>query len=374
MTDLSSRDIRATSLILGAPLTNAAVFFLVVLVGCSYIIAAKLHGVNAALVTFGPVLIMLVYAALIGGARVLRLRDDQSGDNLYYMGFLFTLTSLGVSLYQFNTSGAAEAIVRNFGIAIASTIAGIALRVFFNQMRRDPIEVEATARLELAQAAVRVRRELDHTVLEFNQFRRVTQQMISDALAETKEKVDAVGAHLLAELEVVTKRSGENLEAASKQSRATLEAFAASTTATLDSAAKSISAGTHGLSDAASAAAVALGQVSSKLSEMRKQTIEIKLNPTLQGLSRAVNTFTKSTEKHASDTGEAIDAVKKVAQTSTALFEIFAGPAGIQRRCCSSRTGGNTARSSGSFENCERNPWPYSNERSGRSVGFPSPS
>src|SRR3954451_9091620 len=52
-----------------------------------------------------------------------------------------------------------------------------------------------------------------------------------------------------------------------------------------------------------------------------EQTIEIKLNPTLQGLSRAVNTFTKSTEKHASDTGEAIDAAKKVAQTSTALFE-----------------------------------------------------
>ena len=27
--------------------------------------------------------------------RFFRLRDDQSGDNLYYMGFLFTLTRLG---------------------------------------------------------------------------------------------------------------------------------------------------------------------------------------------------------------------------------------------------------------------------------------
>jgi len=76
-------------------------------------------------------------------SRNLRLRDDQSGDNLYYMGFLFTLTSLGVSLYQFSVERAAEEIVQNFGIAIASTITGIALRVVFNQMRRDPVEGRA---------------------------------------------------------------------------------------------------------------------------------------------------------------------------------------------------------------------------------------
>ena len=68
---------------------------------------------------------MLGYALLIYSARALRLRDDQSGDNLYYMGFLFTLTSLGVSLYQFTASRAAEEIVQNFGIAIGSTSMGV---------------------------------------------------------------------------------------------------------------------------------------------------------------------------------------------------------------------------------------------------------
>src|ERR1700675_1875280 len=108
---------------------------------------------------------MIGYAVLLG-ARVFRLRDDQSGDNLYYMGFLFTLTSLAVSLYQFSSDGSAEQIVQNFGIAIGSTIAGITLRIFFNQMRRDPVEVEHTARLELANASRRLRRELDSTVIE----------------------------------------------------------------------------------------------------------------------------------------------------------------------------------------------------------------
>src|SRR5437764_2779393 len=103
------------------------------------------------------------------------------------MVFLFPLTILAVSLFQFTSAGSAEQIVQNFGIAIGSTIAGITLRILFNQMRRDPVEVEATARLELADASRRVKRELDSTVLEFGYFRRMAQQSINDALDEVKE-------------------------------------------------------------------------------------------------------------------------------------------------------------------------------------------
>src|SRR6202161_4707634 len=141
-------------------LFNGLVFFGVVIFGSGYIIFSKLHDFGALAATAVPVLVMIGYAVLLG-ARLFRLRDDQSGDNLYYMGFLFTLTSLGVSLYQFSASNAAEEIVQNFGIAIGSTIAGVGLRVIFNQMRRDPVEVERTMRLELAEATRRVRRELD---------------------------------------------------------------------------------------------------------------------------------------------------------------------------------------------------------------------
>src|SRR5580700_1797773 len=147
---------------------SAAVFTVFVATGSAYIVVSKLGGIGQVYVTFVPVVIMVAYAALIWFARNLRLRDDQAGDNLYYMGFLFTLTSLGVSLYQFSATRAAEEIVQNFGIAIGSTITGIALRVIFNQMRHDPIEVEQAMRLELAEAARRVRRELDATVVEFS--------------------------------------------------------------------------------------------------------------------------------------------------------------------------------------------------------------
>src|SRR5689334_20558392 len=66
---------------------SGLLFFAVVLLGCAYIAYAKLHEFPAFYVTSVPVGIMLAYAALLGFARLFRLRDDQSGDNLYYMGF-----------------------------------------------------------------------------------------------------------------------------------------------------------------------------------------------------------------------------------------------------------------------------------------------
>src|SRR5262245_21337039 len=127
-----------------SPFFGAALFLTFFLFGSAYIVWAKLVGIPPVLVTGIPLGLMLLYALALGLARYFRLRDDQAGDNLYYLGFLYTLTSLGVSLWQFSVNEGAEGIVTNFGVAIASTILGVALRVVFNQMRQDPVEVERT--------------------------------------------------------------------------------------------------------------------------------------------------------------------------------------------------------------------------------------
>lgn len=202
-------------------LVNGLLFFAVVVVGSGYIIFSKLHDFGALAVTTTPVLIMIAYAGLLG-ARLFRLRDDQSGDNLYYMGFLFTLTSLAVSLYQFSAAGSAEQIVQNFGIAIASTIAGITLRIMFNQMRRDPIETEATSRLELAEASRRVKRELESSILEFGYFRRMTQQSMADAMDEMRESIGKAHQQFAAQLEKIAAGASLPFDESSKISGATL--------------------------------------------------------------------------------------------------------------------------------------------------------
>jgi ElaB/YqjD/DUF883 family membrane-anchored ribosome-binding protein len=274
-------------------LLSGLLFFAVVLAGSGYIVFSKLHEFSAFEVTSVPVLIMIGYALLLGVARLFRLRDDQSGDNLYYMGFLFTLTSLAVSLYQFSAEGSAGQIVQNFGIAIGSTIAGITLRILFNQMRRDPVEVEATARLELAEASRRVKRELDSTVLEFGYFRRIAQQSINDALDEVKETLGDASDKLASEIRKFAVTAGKPLEDASKKSGETLDDLSERIVETLETVSARLAHEGDQLSKSTASIVKAIDGVATKLASMQTpdQIIEIKLAPMIQGLTRAVNSF-----------------------------------------------------------------------------------
>jgi ElaB/YqjD/DUF883 family membrane-anchored ribosome-binding protein len=274
-------------------LLNGLLFFAVVF--------SKLNGFGAVQVTLVPVLIMVAYALVLGLARLFRLRDDQSGDNLYYMGFLFTLTSLAVSLYQFSAEGSAEQIVQNFGIAIGSTIAGITLRIFFNQMRRDPVEVEQAARLELAEASRRVRRELESTVIEFGSFRRATQQSITDAVDEIDTMLKEAKDRIVGQLEGFALEANKPLQDASKKSGETVEQLNARVLETFETVAKQLAEDGARLSTSTAAIVTSIDDVVSRLAALQtpEHIIEVKLNPVIQGLTRVVSTFGKNAEVQA---------------------------------------------------------------------------
>jgi hypothetical protein len=269
---------------------SALVFIAFVLAGCLYIILAKLSGIEQLYVTFVPIAAMLGYALLITLARRLRLRDDQSGDNLYYMGFLFTLTSLGVSLYQFSSTRGAEEIVQNFGIAIGSTIAGIGLRVIFNQMRRDPIEVERMMRLELAEAARRVRRELDSSVADFGYFRRSAQQSAADSFSHMTETYDQMLAKFFARLDEVAKKVTIPVEAASRRSGAAIDELSKTVGATLTASARQFAGETKKLSSRVGEISSALDEVTTKLKAMHppEVVVEARLEPFARMIAEAV--------------------------------------------------------------------------------------
>ncbi|MDX2073043.1 MAG: hypothetical protein SFX19_01605 [Alphaproteobacteria bacterium] len=135
-------------------------FFAAFAIGTIGISWMKYEHVAQAWVTAFPVCIMLLYAGIVLFNRRVQLREDQSGDNLYYLGFLFTLVSIAFALAQFNGKDGTQQIIENFGIALATTISGLVLRVCFNQMRHDPVETEREARMELANTAARLRTDL----------------------------------------------------------------------------------------------------------------------------------------------------------------------------------------------------------------------
>jgi hypothetical protein len=316
---------------------NVVLFMIFVAVGCAYIVLAKLKGVEPFYVTFAPVGIMIAYALLISLARGLRLRDDQTGDNLYYMGFLFTLTSLGVSLYQFSATHAAEEIVQNFGIAIGSTIAGIGLRVIFNQMRRDPVEVEQRMRLELAEAARRVRRELDSSVVEFGYFRRNAQQSAADSFNLMTERFDDIVAKLLASLEEVTAKLSVPVAAAARQLEDATGEATRSMGASLTANVGRLSAETETLSSRVVAISGALEEVAGKLNAMQTpdRVFELRLEPAMQALALAADRIAAHSDAQAKSVTDALAIANTAAERSidlvSALREDFDTTAAANR-------------------------------------------
>jgi hypothetical protein len=282
-------------------LLSGLIFFGVVALGSGFIIFSKLHDFGAVAVTAVPVLIMIGYAAVLS-ARLFRLRDDQSGDNLYYMGFLFTLTSLAVSLYQFSAAGSAEQIVQNFGIAIASTIAGITLRIMFNQMRRDPVETEATSRLELAEASRRVKRELESSILEFSYFRRMTQQSITDALDEVRESIGNAHRQFTGEMEKLATTTSLPFEESSKLSGATLSSLNQRTVEVLDVSRHLVQEGEE-LAKNTTSIVKSIDALFARLAthQTTEETIGTELVPMLQRLTEAVDALNDNTHIQASN-------------------------------------------------------------------------
>jgi hypothetical protein len=139
-----------------------------------------------------------------------RFREDRAGDDLYYLGFLFTLVSLGYSLHAFGQLHAIERIVANFGIALGTTIVGLAMRVLLYQLRGEALdEPEFAARIELAEAASKLRFQLSLCVEDMSGFRvqlaQNLSEMVEDAganiaaaiekgMSEVREKASAVAA------------------------------------------------------------------------------------------------------------------------------------------------------------------------------------
>jgi hypothetical protein len=189
-------------------------FVAVALAGCIGIIAGKLLGLPALAVTGGAVAVMVIYAGLMWRAIAGRVRADQAGDNLYYLGLLFTLTGLAHAIFTFDPENHSTAIVEGFGIALATTIFGLMLRVFFNQVRVDLVEIEDRARKDLAEAAAELKAELKQIVVEMNDFGRQTRQSLAEAVSGVEHGMIATVKEAGAGLAKLSSKAEEKVTAA----------------------------------------------------------------------------------------------------------------------------------------------------------------
>ena len=163
-------------------------FALAGLGGGALLILLKLSGIGQVWVTITAMALIVLYAAAVQFVALLRIREDQLADNCYYLGFLYTLVSLAYALWDFSRTGSEETIVGNFGLALGSTIVGVFMRVTINQARKDVLETEVDARMELANSVIRLRVQIDDAVLALDRFHKQTEQIASDAIRAAADR------------------------------------------------------------------------------------------------------------------------------------------------------------------------------------------
>lgn len=222
--------------------------------GFALILAIKLAG--QALVTFrgepvAPRLLaafaaaglLVLYAFLASQTRTFRLHPERLGDNCYYLGLLYTLASLSAALIELERAtpearGALiESLLASFGIALISTILGIALRVWFVQMRREIEDLEAELQRDLQEAAQKLKDQLLLAVTELETFRLRTQQVLEERLqqatntltASAERHAQALGElaeRLLARLDTTVEAVARRIEDLDRLAESLLEAQA----------------------------------------------------------------------------------------------------------------------------------------------------
>lgn len=327
---MASVDIK-TAIRTNGPIT---IFVIMTVLGSSMIWFGKLYDFDIVWVTAVPVILMLLYFTL-NMLPGIRLHNEQAGDNLYYMGFVFTLTSLGISLYKFTGQASIEDVVRNFGIAIISTIMGIALRIFFNQMRRDPVDIERAVRHELAEMTRRVRSELDSSAMEFSSYRRTSNQMLSEGFEEIARQAEKNGEAVRASIEAMSLKATQPIEEASARLVATLERTHEQISAFAEKNAKAVSEITDRLNGSVEKVEERVGRLASALdiaaekygkARSPEEIVKIEVAPAVEELRGLVKLTTDAVSDNARSTQETakkiLTALGPFKQTASSLDKL----------------------------------------------------
>jgi hypothetical protein len=175
---------------------DKATILLFVLAGSVAIIVLKLEAASLFVRVVVPCSILLSYAAFTVLRTRFRLRYDQVGDNCYYLGFIFTLLSLGVALYLIQSNVTAgryvAEIIRDFGVALSTTLLGIVLRVFLNQLREDPSDIEEAVQNELFEQSQKLSGQMRAAVVALDEMANETADKMKNYVFAMRQ---VVGEH-----------------------------------------------------------------------------------------------------------------------------------------------------------------------------------
>lgn len=203
-----------------------------------YAIKIKYSEIHPFSVAVWSVIILLLYVGSAWWVGKSRIEAETIGDNCYYLGFVFTLASLAITLYLLVQTKGQTAEIRDvisgFGVALSSTIFGIILRVLHIRMSPDIASLDRQTRIELHAAVRSFRTNLSASLRELKHFSVETAQMLSeqrDAIyGMSKETIETHKQFVKTSMEEQAKILNETLADATGEAAETITDAVAKTT------------------------------------------------------------------------------------------------------------------------------------------------
>ena len=212
-------------------------------------IFAELGGVTNLLAVVATGAALITYAAASYFSNQTKIEPETVGDNCYYLGFLFTLTSLSIALFQIsqldNDVVAYRQLISGFGVALSSTIIGVFLRLILMQGRHDLAARDREARLSLSKATSELRGVLAQSIAEMKSFSVEVTQVLSETAtsiakvaedahstqkisinSETEKSLAAIEGKLASVNELITKQLTDALTGITQTAGSEMRSFA----------------------------------------------------------------------------------------------------------------------------------------------------
>ncbi|MGZ5144298.1 MAG: hypothetical protein ACXWCY_30100 [Burkholderiales bacterium] len=118
-----------------------------------------------------PLLVMALYVALGLARDQSDVSDEKFADSCYYLGFIFTISSIIFSLFDLPQIGEKIAVIAvRFGAAMVSTVVGLIVRVYLVSFKEEPAEALRAAEESVVDAHARLREQLLITLEKMQEF------------------------------------------------------------------------------------------------------------------------------------------------------------------------------------------------------------
>lgn len=176
---------------------------------------------------FAPWLVGMIFPlAILCGYAFLGLRVDTIGgsrsefaDTVYYLGFLFTLITLAVALVELNavedsvgTGAIRSQLIYRFGLALSTTILGLAIRVWVVNLSQTPEALEQEAEELLVDKVEELRMQLGEATQGLRTFTETHYNALGLALEQSREAFEEQAQRAVSSINSIATKTEEAVD------------------------------------------------------------------------------------------------------------------------------------------------------------------